>query len=365
MPMVVECHCCRKRFKAGDQLAGKRVKCPGCQAVLTIPALGSAAMPNSAEPNPFAAPRPRQAAAPPAAQPAPGAGSVSDILDDEIPLRRETGPAIAPAAAPQTPRDCPGCGAAVAPSAVLCVNCGYDFRSKIKRGRQKETGEAPAGGLKKNRRARSGEMSQWLQLARGCLVSFIGAMMGAFVWYIVAMFTHSEWGLIAWGLGGLAGVGMAVGYGHEEALGGICAAAIALVAIVIAKAAIFISILFPAINALAEMSAKEMAPEGVAVEEVVDEGEPLAGTPDGSGQSTDAAAAPGEEMAGEAAADEEPMAEASLEEETEVGAADLAGAGAAFGVLFFTTMFSLFDIVAIILACATAFKVASSVGLGD
>ena len=59
------------------------------------------------------------------------------------------------------------------------------------------------------------------------------------------------------------------------------------------------------------------------------------------------------------------MAEESVEEETEVGAADLAGAGAAFGVLFFTTMFSLFDIVAIILACATAFKVASSVGLGD
>jgi len=314
--------------------------------------LGRDAEQRRAEPIP--APRPRQAAAPPAAQPALGAGSISDILDDEIPLRRETGPAIAPAAAPQTPRDCPGCGAAVAPSAVLCVNCGYDFRSKIKHGLQKEAGEASSGGLKKKRRARSGEISQWLQLARGCLVSFIGAML-----------THSEWGLIAWGLGGLAGVGMAVGYGHEEALGGICAAAIALVAIVIAKAAIFISILFPAINALAEMSAEEMAPEGVAVEEAVGEGEPVAETPDGSSQSTDAQAAPGEEMAGEAAAGEEPLGEELLDEETEVGAADLAGVGAAFGVLFFTTMFSLFDIVAIILACATAFKVASSVGFGD
>ena len=49
----------------------------------------------------------------------------------------------------------------------------------------------------------------------------------------------------------------------QEALGGIRPRL--LVAIVIAKAAIFISILFPAINALAEMSAE--MPEGVAVEQ--------------------------------------------------------------------------------------------------
>src|SRR5258708_3635722 len=38
MPIVVACQC-GKRFKAGDQFAGKRTRCPGCGQPLTIPAV--------------------------------------------------------------------------------------------------------------------------------------------------------------------------------------------------------------------------------------------------------------------------------------------------------------------------------------
>lgn len=38
MPIRVVCHQCQKAFRTGDENAGKRTKCPGCGAVLTITA---------------------------------------------------------------------------------------------------------------------------------------------------------------------------------------------------------------------------------------------------------------------------------------------------------------------------------------
>ncbi|MBI3468688.1 MAG: hypothetical protein HY000_37270 [Planctomycetes bacterium] len=37
MPISVACKC-GKKFQAPDNLAGKRVKCPGCQQLVVIPA---------------------------------------------------------------------------------------------------------------------------------------------------------------------------------------------------------------------------------------------------------------------------------------------------------------------------------------
>jgi hypothetical protein len=37
MPIAVACKC-GKKFQAPDNLAGKRVKCPGCQQSLMVPA---------------------------------------------------------------------------------------------------------------------------------------------------------------------------------------------------------------------------------------------------------------------------------------------------------------------------------------
>ncbi|HSV15091.1 MAG TPA: hypothetical protein VLI90_12605 [Tepidisphaeraceae bacterium] len=63
MPIVVACNC-GKRFKAGDQFAGKRTKCPGCGQALTIP--GGAPAVATAAPQKSAAPKAVAAAAPPA-----------------------------------------------------------------------------------------------------------------------------------------------------------------------------------------------------------------------------------------------------------------------------------------------------------
>lgn len=70
MPIVVTCTC-GKRLQVPDQLAGKRGKCAGCGNVLAIPA----------PPEPAAS------------------------------------------------RTCPSCREPVGPVAILCVNCGHDFRT--------------------------------------------------------------------------------------------------------------------------------------------------------------------------------------------------------------------------------------------
>lgn len=96
MPIVVQCGACGKQFQAGDHLAGKTVKCPGCQTPLVIP--GAQAAPQQAAP----------------------AGSLADLFDDEMPVHH--------AGYGQAETKCPGCGAPVHPDIVLCVDCGYDFR---------------------------------------------------------------------------------------------------------------------------------------------------------------------------------------------------------------------------------------------
>ena len=37
MAIAAKCESCGKRFRANDKLAGKKVKCPECGGVLTIP----------------------------------------------------------------------------------------------------------------------------------------------------------------------------------------------------------------------------------------------------------------------------------------------------------------------------------------
>lgn len=40
MPIEIQCTNCSKRLRVPDNAAGKRVKCPGCQTVLSVPAAG-------------------------------------------------------------------------------------------------------------------------------------------------------------------------------------------------------------------------------------------------------------------------------------------------------------------------------------
>jgi phage FluMu protein Com len=346
MPIVVQCNSCKKKIKAAEKFAGKRVKCPGCQSVLAIPSAdGTAAAPAAVKPT---APAPtagllddeipiRQEASQPAVSPLAG------MLDDDIPIRQE---AAVPAAA-QTPASCPGCGTAVQTGAVICVDCGYDFRAQTKRSQQIGDGDGSGGKKKKKKKKRElfgGHSTQVMQLVRGCIFSFIGACIGAFIWYWVAKLTGRQSIWIAWGLGGMAGMGMAAGYGHEEMFGGICAGVIAFLGICVAKLAIFFWILGPLFMIMLDMGPDDGPGEEFTDDEFV-EAEEFPGEPqEDVGE---------EDEEGEEYADENDYAD----EEEEMGSGEVV----VFGMsLFFKIMFGFYDLILIPLACVTAFKIGSS-----
>lgn len=97
MPIRVKC-VCQQQFDAPDHLAGKTVKCPKCAS-------------------PIAIPNPAMAKAAPVAP-----NHMASLLDEAgVKQRSATG--------------CPACGTPFPPDAVLCVECGYNFRT----GRKLET----------------------------------------------------------------------------------------------------------------------------------------------------------------------------------------------------------------------------------
>jgi hypothetical protein len=93
MPIRVKC-VCQQQFDAPDNLAGKTVKCPKCASPIVIP-------------SPAAAMAAR----------APGPPSAVAALLDEVGVKQRSLTA------------CPSCGAHHEPDAVLCVECGFNFRT--------------------------------------------------------------------------------------------------------------------------------------------------------------------------------------------------------------------------------------------
>jgi hypothetical protein len=146
MPIAVTCTC-GKSMRAKDELAGKRVRCPGCGAAVTIPAVASApaaaaaggaakvaapkvaAAPKAAVPPKVGAPKQAAAAARPAPAPrrpvAAPADDGYDFADDAPPAppaRKPARPAplepvgLAAAAVPMPPIAAPPPPAAAAPA---------------------------------------------------------------------------------------------------------------------------------------------------------------------------------------------------------------------------------------------------------
>ena len=97
MAIGFSCSCGRK-INAKDEHAGKRVKCPGCQQPVTVPAGGAAAAkPAMAAAGAKTAPStPRKAPAKPAA-PAPVDDDMYDIREDAPPAKKPGRAAVAPA----------------------------------------------------------------------------------------------------------------------------------------------------------------------------------------------------------------------------------------------------------------------------
>jgi hypothetical protein len=118
MPIKVQCDC-GKALAAKDELAGKTVKCPGCQKPLKIP---GAATPQKAGAKPTSKPGPNSTSS--------RASGVSDLFDEA---------GLHAAAAGTTP--CPGCQEPLAADVVVCVKCGYN----MKLGRRMQTMKTGGG----------------------------------------------------------------------------------------------------------------------------------------------------------------------------------------------------------------------------
>jgi hypothetical protein len=153
---------------------------------------------------------------------------MSDWLDEEL----EVSQPVVPATPKTADRTCPACGAALGGGAVLCVSCGYDTRTRAKlQTHHIDPLAAPGKPAKQRTKLRSAA-----SLLRGTIFSFIGAMLGAVIWAVFMYFTMLQSSYIAWGLGGLAGLGMALGHDDDDGtIAGIIAAFMSLVGIVAAK----------------------------------------------------------------------------------------------------------------------------------
>lgn len=111
MPVQVKCSC-GKVLKVRDELAGKAVKCPGCQSVLRVPAAGQTGSP-AAKP---AKPAKPAGAAKRAGAPPPPSNDLDDLFQ-EAGFEQRAG------------KVCPKCFGTISPDAVLCTHCGFHLQT--------------------------------------------------------------------------------------------------------------------------------------------------------------------------------------------------------------------------------------------
>lgn len=169
MPIPIRCSC-GKAFNLKDEMAGKALKCPACQAVIRVPAAGGAkaATPTASK----SATAPAKPAAPAAANPArPG-----------NPQSAPSRPAAARPAAPMAPKGelddlfseagfemksgktCPSCFESMPKEAMLCVRCGFHFESGAKvAGHQTELDDEMSGAAALKKAARDLQSAKTMQ----------------------------------------------------------------------------------------------------------------------------------------------------------------------------------------------------------
>jgi hypothetical protein len=246
---------CGKKLKAPASAAGKKAKCPSCGNVMKLEASAGGAAPSPSAPPPVpsvpkAGAATARKAAPPPPPPADHADDGGGDLDDLYALAAVEKQARTAGAIDDSPR-CPKCFGELPSGAVLCTNCGFDLRSRkqitIQKGDNKPApkagglfgagGKASAKGGKKDKMAPQGSFL----IGVACCAGFATA--GALVWFLIGYFTGYSIGFVAMGVGALAGVGMQIGQKGYSKLGGVVAAALTLVAIIVANIAIAVVIL--------------------------------------------------------------------------------------------------------------------------
>jgi hypothetical protein len=108
MPIRFECPACKKRTQAPEELAGRKARCPNCQAVINVPDL----------PEPV-----EEADEAPQPAPAPARRAPARRAEDDEPEEQR--------------RPCPMCGEMILATAVKCRYCGEVFDETLRRTERK------------------------------------------------------------------------------------------------------------------------------------------------------------------------------------------------------------------------------------
>lgn len=204
-----QCETCGAALKARAAAAGKRVRCKACGAVQAVPAAESAHTDAAA-------------------------GDDMDLLG-----ALSGGQAVAedPGARVALMR-CPSCGFSMPASQSACPSCGHDAR-----------GGRPGGGpgVAVAARSAAGALGRVAFIGGGfplgCILSAVGVLMGAIAWCVIALMTGYQLGFVAWGIGLLAGGGMLAGMrGHANMFGGLVAAGVSVLGILMGKAMIALAL---------------------------------------------------------------------------------------------------------------------------
>lgn len=331
---TISVHCkCGKKLKAPASAVGRKAKCPKCGNILIVEA-------------------------PP---PAP-----ADELDDAL---YELGGQEQAAATQQSAATiCPSCRAAMAAGAVLCTSCGYDTRTGKKLGTEKASvaAAAPRPAAVGTRyippAAQPKQMASTApsgSLVKGTIISGVCAFVGALIWYVIAKATGLEIGWIAWGVGFAAGAGMMAGYNGTSVHSGSIAAAMAVVGILVGKFMVFTWVAVPMMTKMVDDMMLKIGDEKILNVFVANQEMQKAGIDPG-----EASDAQRQKFSVAAQTIIAKMDEATKKASVQKGIELLKEKGrevmgAKQGSLFAKTMFAPIDILFVVLAVASAFKVAT------
>ncbi len=208
---VAKCKCGAK-LKVPVSAAGRKARCPKCENIFVIPA-PKIKKPVEVEP-------------------------IKDPFEDgtfgleELAAMERSAPALEPSSRGVAKQPCPKCNTMLDGGVMLCVSCGYN----------RETGKTVKGARTKPSKIASLSKASG-KFMLGTIFSGIAALVGASVWFGIAMAADYQIGWIAWGIGGLCGYGMLKGYGKANMRAGLVASGMSVFGIFLAKIALFVFII--------------------------------------------------------------------------------------------------------------------------
>ncbi|MEM8494550.1 MAG: hypothetical protein AAF916_02190 [Planctomycetota bacterium] len=211
-----KCEYCGKRIGVPSKYAGRRVKCPGCDAPITVPEpdlVGAGAL------NPPAGDAVDQLAA--LAADSPSAPVSSGLRQIEDPAEAS--------ANKQGPKTCPKCGATVNPSAKICVDCGHGF-----------------GGLNAKTRVRAQKTASAAgRLGFAVVGGLVTALICGATWAGIEYATTLRLGVFAWLLGIFCGFAIGAIAQQEGPVVGLASVGVSFLGWICAKLMIAVWVIQP------------------------------------------------------------------------------------------------------------------------